>query len=143
MAAQVAAEIRVAALRAVNEGQGFLEAERCHNRAERLARLMRINDNRFTVKVLLHILGRLGVSERFCGFLLTARRFELLLVQPLLHEPVFREQCVVIRNVQSVLTHMLASSFWTVSFFLIRFHTGLFTVISMSLAKILNPSKPW
>ncbi|MNI87583.1 hypothetical protein D3C73_1447910 [compost metagenome] len=106
----MAAEVRVTALGAVNERQGLLKSESGHHGAKRLAGLVRVNNNRFAVKVLLQVLCRLGVSEGFGSLLRAARRFELLLVLTLLNKAFFREQCVIIRNIQSFLAHMLAPS---------------------------------
>ena len=60
MAREVAAVIGDAALRAMDEGQRALETDRREHRAERLAGLGRVDDQRLAGEVLFLIFPRLG-----------------------------------------------------------------------------------
>ena len=103
---KMAAIIGDAALRAVNERKGSLEADRGEHRAERLAGLGRIDRQRFAGEILLTIFRRLGPFADALDFGGIAGILEhLLLVRQ--HLLVFRtaEQLEMIEHVVCILRH--------------------------------------
>ncbi len=96
VAREVAAEVGGAALRALHERQRPLEAERREHRAERLARLARVDDDALAGEVELAVLVGLRPGADAGDLLGGGAVLELLLVRELLDVGGLAEQCVVV-----------------------------------------------
>jgi hypothetical protein len=108
VAAEMAAVVGHAALRAVHEGHGAFEADGGEHRAQRLAGLGRVHGQGFAGEVLLAVFPALGPLAHFLHLLGGVREFEVLLLV-LEHLHVFRaaEQVEVVDHVLYILSHFI------------------------------------